>query len=124
MTTLITLDNASFKQTLTGHSGVRGAATVSADLFGGIMVNSAIGSKSQFIASANHMQLTHLRWPGGSLSEDGAFAPVNRLGKTNIFTGKNHHSAGNKFRIFPDRPAKLQETYIQKLTFTLLPLDS
>ena len=92
MTTLITLDNASFKQTLTGHSGVRGAATVSADLFGGIMVNSAIGSKSQFIASANHMQLTHLRWPGGSLSEDGAFAPVNRLGKTNIIGAPAHQS--------------------------------
>lgn len=92
MTTSITLDNASFKQALTGHSGIRGAATVSADLFGGIMVNSAIGSKSQFSASASHMQLMHLRWPGGSLSEDGAFAPINQLGKTNIIGAPAHQS--------------------------------
>lgn len=79
MATVLTLDNALYKLVKAAHTATPEIATVKAGMFGGIMVDGAIGSKADFFSSVSHIGLTHIRWPGGSLAEDGAFA-LNRNG--------------------------------------------
>lgn len=47
-------------------------AVVSAGMFGGIVLNNTDGTVSAFHDAMDHLSLNHIRFPGGSIAEQGS----------------------------------------------------
>lgn len=69
MTTQVTIDSDNYSK-ISGQTNE--FAIVNEYLFGGIMVNIKPGCEIGFYDSVDHMGLNVIRWPGGSLSEEGS----------------------------------------------------
>lgn len=65
----ITINSQDFMQTKTDQSHL---ATVSGNMFGGIVVNAHDGQATSFSGSVGYLGLTNIRFPGGQLSETGS----------------------------------------------------
>ena len=69
----VTIDTNQLVLVTTTSNGRTEVATVKAGMFGGILVNDSSNSVKGFLDSAKYMQLTHLRWNGGTFSENGSY---------------------------------------------------
>lgn len=71
--TYVSLDTSDVAVVTTNAAGIHENATVSASMFGGILVNIEEAYDVVFSHTMQHVGLTHVRWPGGAMSETGSF---------------------------------------------------